>query len=199
MAHDCAPLWPAGWVQQSTHARAQVDKLFCSRNAAVSCHASALQTERACVHVRVCSQQKMVAHGASSDEVQDVSDMKAINKEDGKVPHPLAGQLLLPDKAPFWPHMALSTKSAEKALNPAALPEGIRARVILARYRQSAEAYLEGWRNCVVKAFGGTTDHVDILELNIVDLTVRRFSRATCRHRSMLCISNCVECFARCM
>ena len=109
-----------------------------------------------------------------SGAVQDVSDMRAVNKQDGKVQHPAAGQLLPARQAPLWPSMPLSTATSEDGFDLTNLPQGIKARVVFARYRQSAEAYLQGWRNCVVKAFAGDgRQSVDIVELNAVDLTVR--------------------------
>jgi ATP10 protein len=97
--------------------------------------------------------------------------MKAINKEAGKVPHALAGQLVPAHKAQRWPQLLVSMGRAEENVNLSEMPKHVKARVILARYRQSAEMYLGSWRNCTVKAFAVNPD-VDLVELNMIDLMV---------------------------
>jgi hypothetical protein len=110
--------------------------------------------------------------------------MKAINKEAGKVPHAFAGQLVPTHKAQRWPEMLVSMGHAGENVKLDEMPEHVKARVVLARYRQSAEMYLGSWRNCVVKAFADNPD-VDLVELNMIDLMVRSPSSCTLQVRSL--------------
>lgn len=103
--------------------------------------------------------------------LQDARDLKAVNKGDGKVPHEHDGQLLAPKHCPSWPSLPLSVRGRSDPFHADKLPGGVRARVVLARWRQSAEMYLAEWRSCVVKAFADVPE-VDVLELNLIDVTV---------------------------
>lgn len=99
--------------------------------------------------------------------------MRAVNKEAGKVPHPNAGVLLPPAHAQQCPVMLLDVPGAQPAVKLGTLPEGARARIVLARFRGSADRmYLQRWRNCIVKAFA-EEPRVDVAELHMMDLAVR--------------------------
>ena len=70
-------------------------------------------------------------------------------------------RLLLPQYSLPWPNLPLSVRGHSEPFHVDSLPDGVRARVVLARWRQSAEMYLGDWRNCIVSAFADTPE-VDV-------------------------------------
>ena len=107
--------------------------------------------------------------------MQDATDLKAIKKSDGKVPHKHAGRLLIPNASARWPSLPLSVRGQAEAFHIDKLPAGVGVRIVLARWRQSAEMYLQAWRAAVVEAYAGVPE-VDLIELNMIDLSVRALS-----------------------
>jgi hypothetical protein len=94
-----------------------------------------------------------------------------VSEQSGKVDHPQAGKLVSITEAQKWPKLEVHTKGSKDSILLGGPSHPVKARVILALYRQSAEAQLKDWRDQVVSKFSGDQS-VDMVGLNMIDLQV---------------------------
>jgi hypothetical protein len=104
---------------------------------------------------------------------QDTGDVASITRTQGKVRQPGQGKLIAARTARTWPPLLVSAKGRDDfVLGP---PRGsVRARVLLAGYRASAEQYLKGWRTEMKEHFG-SHPAVELVEMSVCDVQVSTF------------------------
>eukprot|EP00892_Ulva_mutabilis_P005270 jgi/Ulvmu1/3114/UM015_0154.1 len=102
--------------------------------------------------------------------IVDSSDLRSVNKSNGKLVDFSSTQLIPALTAKHWPAMRVSShaRADEEFSQPL---EGTHARIVLASYRASAEMYLSEWRNVITESFQDHAD-VELVELTVCDVAI---------------------------
>ena len=112
--------------------------------------------------------------------LQEAEDLGVIDKQEGKVEHALAGRFLSSANAPLWRQLQVFEKGAREASIFQKPAPPARAAVVLACYRTSGQALLQPWRDRLVKALRGSSSAVDLVELNLIDISVLASQGSSC-------------------